>query len=690
MKNIFFASLLLILSSFSFEDFDVDELEKESILYASEKLALNYSGKKAQWQNPYGFPKPTQILEKTSVWLDSYARSIIPKKGKTVIETLGDPDLWEVLTEIGIDGIHTGPMKEAGGIITGKHTPSIDGGFDRISLKIDPTFGTKEQYIQMADTIHSFNSVLIGDLIPGHTGLGADFVLALMNFKDYPGLYDLVEIDEKNWTLLPNVEKNEFAKNLNFNEVDKLYKKGYIVGRLQSVFAAGPDKISNWDATKKIKGADGKTRRWVYLHYYNAGQPTLNWLDPSFAADRLIAGDIMESLGILKNNGVRLDANGYLGVEIVPGKDTAFSEEHPLSTVATNLISMLTRKLNFAKSIGGITYQELHLSIADIKAMLEFGADFSYDFNTRPGYTHGIIAEDADFLRLNISLLDKAKIPPSRFIHALQNHDSLSYGLDEFKGNPDEKFEYKGKEYTGKEIADSILKEDLSVVQKKTSYGPCATFVELSALALGYKDFYNMTEDQKLLVQKAHQLLTFYNAMQPGIFMISGWDLVGAYPLKVSQIKELLEDGDCRWTNRGAYDLLGTSDEIISPSNLPKAKTLYGSLPEQLKDPSSYASFVKNMLKARKEYKINLATQVKILDVKNSSLFLAMYQLQDKSYLLVALNFSKEKAQEEFEIPQIKFKSAKNIITNKKEDKSFFSSKFNIKLDGFEAKAIVF
>ena len=166
--------------------------------------------------------------------------------------------------------------------------------------------------------------------------------------------------------------------------------------------------------------------------------------------------------------------------------------------------------------------------------------------------------------------------------------------------------------------------------------------------------------------------------------------LFRSFPLKPSEIKELLEDGDCRWTNRGAYDLLGGSDETMSPSKLPKAKTLYGSLSEQLKDPSSYASNLQKILKARKKYQINLATQVKILDVKNSSLFLAMYKLQNKSYLLVALNFSKEKLEEEFEIPQIQFKSAKNIITNKKEGKSFFSSKFTVKLDGLEAKAIVF
>ena len=57
---------------------------------------------------------------------------------------------------------------------------------------------------------------------------------------------------------------------------------------------------------------------------------------------------------------------------------------------------------------------------------------------------------------------------------------------------------------------------------------------------------------------------------------------------------------------------------------------------------------------------------------------------------MIALNFSKDPIEEEVDITQIKYSRAKNLMTNKKEEKSFFSSKFNIKLDGFEAKAIVF
>ncbi len=51
------------------------------------------------------------------------------------------------------------------------------------------------------------------------------------------------------------------------------------------------------------------------------------------------------------------------------------------------------------------------------------------------------------------------------------------------------------------------------------------------AAALGVRDVWNMTPDEKALVQRAHLLLAMYNALQPGVFALSGWDLVGALPL---------------------------------------------------------------------------------------------------------------------------------------------------------------
>ena len=72
-----------------------------------------------------------------------------------------------------------------------------------------------------------------------------------------------------------------------------------------------------------------KRRRWVYLHYFKAGQPSLNWLDPSFAAQQLVIGDALHCLDVMGARGLRLDANGFLGVERRAGEN-AWSESHPL------------------------------------------------------------------------------------------------------------------------------------------------------------------------------------------------------------------------------------------------------------------------------------------------------------------------------------------------------------------------
>ena len=47
------------------------------------------------------------------------------------------------------------------------------------------------------------------------------------------------------------------------------------------------------------------------------------------------------------------------------------------------------------------------------------------------------------------------------------------------------------------------------------------------------------------------------NAMQPGVFSLSSWDLVGALPLPAAAVAERMKDQDYRWINRGGVDLLG-------------------------------------------------------------------------------------------------------------------------------------
>ena len=127
---------------------------------------------------------------------------------------LAGEELWRAFEAIGINAVHTGPVKQAGGITGWVQTASIDGHFDRISTQIDPIFGHEDEFRQLSDVADRHGGSVIDDIVPGHTGKGADFRLAEMAYKDYPGIYHMVEIPEEDWPLLPDVPEGRDAVNL--------------------------------------------------------------------------------------------------------------------------------------------------------------------------------------------------------------------------------------------------------------------------------------------------------------------------------------------------------------------------------------------------------------------------------------------------------------------------------------------
>ena len=118
-------------------------LVERSMLHQAELAARRYSGQGELWQHPYALPQPRAASALASVWFTAYPPSQITGPGESVLQSLGDPELWRVFRDIGIGGMHTGPMKRAGGIRGREYTPTVDGNFDRISSEIDPAFGTR-------------------------------------------------------------------------------------------------------------------------------------------------------------------------------------------------------------------------------------------------------------------------------------------------------------------------------------------------------------------------------------------------------------------------------------------------------------------------------------------------------------------------------------------------------------------
>src|SRR5215218_3198343 len=147
----------------------IDWLVEQSMLHNAKKLATRYAGQARLWQQPYAETRPRAASALASVWFTAYPASIVTREGESVLQTLGDNQLWRALSAIGIQGVHTGPMKLAGGMRGRDVTPTIDGNFDRISLSIDPSFGTEEEFVAMSRAAAARNAVVIDDVIPSHT-----------------------------------------------------------------------------------------------------------------------------------------------------------------------------------------------------------------------------------------------------------------------------------------------------------------------------------------------------------------------------------------------------------------------------------------------------------------------------------------------------------------------------------------
>ena len=78
-------------------------------------------------------------------------------------------------------------------------------------------------------------------------------------------------------------------------------------------------------------------------------------------------------------------------------------------------------------------------------------------------------------------------------------------------------------------------------------------------------------------------------------------------------VAELLEDGDTRWIHRSAYDLMGFDPDVATSSyGLPRGRALYGTLPEQLEDETSFASRLADVLHVRADNGIATGEQLDV------------------------------------------------------------------------------
>jgi trehalose synthase len=257
-------------------------------------------------------------------------------------------------------------------------------------------------------------------------------------------------------------------------------------------------------------------------------------------------------------------------------------------------------------------------------------------------------------------------IRPESLVRALANHDEITYELVALRALPEHKFQYRGRSHIGPELADFVIGEmeetelgEAAPYHRRSGNGLCATFASYVAAALGIKDL-SQASAHCAEIKKGHLLLAAYNALQPGVFALSGWDLVGALPLTADQLEQIPREflgapgkEDFRWLSRGAFDLLGTSPDIKTATGIPKAAFLYGALPEQ-SDPHSFASELKHMLEIRERHRLYAGKFCGIPCLSDNALFGTVSLLpgdtSPRRLTVTLLNFSRRHVRAEVEL----------------------------------------
>jgi maltose alpha-D-glucosyltransferase/alpha-amylase len=201
----------------------------------------------------------------------------------------------------------------------------------------------------------------------------------------------------------------------------------------------------------------------------------------------------------------------------------------------------------------------------------------------------------------------------------------------------------------------------LSGIQEFSNLGFCATLAAYAAAALAIGDPYRMTEEEVARVRALHLTAAVFNAMQPGVFALSGWDLTGSLLVGQKDLGSLLDDRDYRWMNRGAFDLMNVDPGAArSAGGLPRAKAIYGSMPEQLQDENSFVSHLKRLLRVRKEYGVAVSTLASVPETQShGAVFMLLENADESGWVLAAVNFARESAQERVQLPELAGRSAR-------------------------------
>ena len=280
---------------------------------------------------------------------------------------------------------------------------------------------------------------------------------------------------------------------------------------------------------------------------------------------RLVIGDVLHSLADLGSGGAaagrqrlpRRRAERWTGCR--PGRRGTRCPRR-----------RTTSSRSMVRKVGGFTFQELNLTIDDIRATGEAGADLSYDFVTRPAYHHALATGDTEFLRLTPAHLPGRRRRPrlAGARAAEPRRADLRAACTGRTGHTRRPVPLPtAREITGGDLGDTVRHDLCRPPHRRRRPLQPGVHHERHRLhhrhassppSLGITDLDAIDDDDIDRIRRAHLLLAMYNALQPGVFALSGLGPVRhAHAAARPRCPSCSSSGDTRWINRGAHDLMG-------------------------------------------------------------------------------------------------------------------------------------
>ncbi len=602
----------------------VQLLERQSLLYGARDLSSQVTGSERAFIAPSTGNNVKMLLEAAGIWLDLRPNMLITSNFRPVMAELAEGGVLDLLAASGIKGVHIAPMGEPGSVwLDPRKGDPI--GEDAVSFSNAENVGTEKDFELLASRAEAKGIQIGSDLVPAATGIGPDFLLALRNVRDFPGLYLMNEAPKELWPLLPMAGDGQGAP-LDAKSMAELSRPsqpglGADGGKNTRLPAMARDNLpfaarGGWAVSGEVAGVDGVKRRWFYRYAQNPSRPALNWDDPSGAAKRVFSASVILNTGVRRMAlaGLRLEA--FFGLDLASGAGAKLSLEPGPS--ATRDISREIHRY------GGWSVFMDRMPEGMTGQLQEAGVDFVRDPFTSPTAEYAVLSGDAAPLRAALQNSLASGVDHSRLARGLASPEGLDFSP--IVSGPG------GREAAVK--IEEILRKNsswgLSLKNLRLAAPPAA----LAAISAGISPE-KAVRDGTGEILKRHLLPLLFRAALPGMLFVSGPDMSGS--LKGAQ------GGD------GAFSL-GASGSMTR-HGVARSPEAYPSIAAQAGKHGTFLGELAYIAQLRDKTKIAAGRLEAVLKTARPGSVAALSRLPGGEYLLAVANFSSSDIQENIALP---------------------------------------